>query len=45
MSEAEPGSLAALRAQGEELLDPQIAERHDGIAKLMGDEPLAQFAS
>ena len=41
----EAGTLAALRAHREELIEPQVA-RHEGrIVKLMGDGLLAEFPS
>jgi class 3 adenylate cyclase/pimeloyl-ACP methyl ester carboxylesterase len=45
MERDETGTLAALKAQRAELIDPQIAA-HDGrIVKLMGDGALVEFAS
>jgi adenylate cyclase len=41
----ETGTLAALRAHREDLIEPQVA-RHEGrIVKLMGDGLLAEFPS
>ena len=45
MGEDETGTLDALRAHREELIEPKIAE-HDGrVVKLMGDGLLAEFPS
>ncbi len=45
MGEDEAGTLDALRAHREALIEPKIAE-HDGrIVKLMGDGLLAEFPS
>ena len=41
----EEGTLAALKAYREELIDPAIAERNGRIVKLMGDGSLVEFAS
>lgn len=41
----EEGTLAALRALREELIDPKIAERNGRIVKVMGDGLLVEFAS
>ncbi len=41
----EVGTLAALKAHREELVDPAIAEHRGRIVKLMGDGTLVEFAS
>ncbi len=41
----EEGTLLALRALREELIDPKIAAHHGRIVKLMGDGVLVEFAS
>ncbi len=41
----EAGTLAALKAHREKLIDPAIAERRGRIVKLMGDGSLVEFAS
>jgi len=41
----EAGTLAALKAHRQELIDPAIAEHHGRIVKLMGDGTLVEFAS
>ncbi|MCP5081009.1 MAG: adenylate/guanylate cyclase domain-containing protein [Alphaproteobacteria bacterium] len=41
----EEGTLQALRALREELIDPKISEHRGRIVKLMGDGILAEFAS
>ncbi len=41
----EVGTLAALKAHREELIDPAIAEHRGRIVKLMGDGTLVEFAS
>jgi class 3 adenylate cyclase len=41
----EAGTLAALKSHREELIDPEIAEHHGRIVKLMGDGALVEFAS
>lgn len=41
----EEGTLLALRALREELIDPKIAEHRGRIVKLMGDGILVEFAS
>ena len=41
----EVGTLAALKAHREELIDPVIAEHRGRIVKLMGDGALVEFAS
>src|SRR5262249_11382547 len=45
MGEDEAGTLAALRARRQELLQPLVAEHHGRIVKLMGDGVLIEFAS
>jgi TolB-like protein/Tfp pilus assembly protein PilF len=45
MEEDEAGTLAALKAHREELIEPKIAAHHGRIIKLMGDGLLAEFAS
>ncbi len=41
----EAGTLAALKAHREELIDPAIAEHRGRLVKLMGDGALVEFAS
>jgi TolB-like protein/class 3 adenylate cyclase len=41
----EAGTLAALKAHREDLIDPEIAQHHGRIVKLMGDGALVEFAS
>ncbi len=41
----EEGTLAALKALRADLIDPNIAEYHGRVVKLMGDGMLAEFAS
>ncbi len=41
----EAGTLAALKAHREDLIDPEIAEHHGRLIKLMGDGALVEFAS
>jgi TolB-like protein/class 3 adenylate cyclase/cytochrome c-type biogenesis protein CcmH/NrfG len=41
----EAGTLAALKAHRDELIDPKIAEHKGRIVKLMGDGALVEFAS
>ena len=41
----EAGTLGALKAHREALIDPAIAEHHGRIVKLMGDGSLVEFAS
>ncbi len=41
----EAGTLTALKARREELIDPAIAEHRGRIVKLMGDGTLVEFAS
>ncbi len=43
--EDEAGTLAALKAHREELIEPKVAERKGRIVKLMGDGILAEFPS
>lgn len=45
MGEDEAGTLAAVRAHREGLIDPKIAQYHGRIVKLMGDGLLAEFPS
>ena len=45
MGEDEAGTLAALRAHREELIEPKIAEHEGRVVKLMGDGLLAEFPS
>ncbi len=45
MGEDEAGTLDALRAHREELIEPKIAEHEGRIVKLMGDGLLAEFPS
>jgi TolB-like protein/class 3 adenylate cyclase len=45
MEADEAGTLAALKAHREDLIDPEIAEHHGRIVKLMGDGALVEFAS
>ncbi len=41
----EEGTIAALKALRTDLIEPNIAEHHGRIVKLMGDGMLAEFAS
>ena len=41
----EAGTLAALKAHRAALIDPEIAEHHGRLVKLMGDGALVEFAS
>ncbi len=41
----EEGTLAALKTLRADLIDPQIAEHHGRVVKLMGDGMLVEFAS
>ena len=41
----EAGTLSALKAHREELIEPKIAEHNGRIVKLMGDGLLAEFPS
>ncbi len=45
MEADESGTFAALKAHREELIDPDIAEHHGRVVKLMGDGILAEFGS
>jgi TolB-like protein/class 3 adenylate cyclase len=45
MGKDEAGTLAALKAHHEELIEPKIAEHKGRIVKLMGDGVLAEFPS
>ncbi len=45
MEADEAGTLAALKSLRSELIDPQIAEHHGRVVKLMGDGALVEFAS
>ncbi len=45
IGEDEAGTLEALRAHREELIEPKIAEHEGRIVKLMGDGLLAEFPS
>ena len=45
MREDEVGTLAALKAHREQVIEPKIAEYHGRIVKLMGDGILAEFGS
>ena len=45
MESDEAGTLAALKAHREELIDPTITDHHGRIVKLMGDGALVEFAS
>ena len=45
MAADETGTLAALKAQREALVDPKIAEYGGRMVKLMGDGALVEFAS
>ena len=45
MGEDEAGTLAALKAHRQELIDPEIAAHSGRIVKLMGDGTLVEFAS
>ncbi|MEI3855448.1 MULTISPECIES: adenylate/guanylate cyclase domain-containing protein [Ensifer] len=41
----ETGTLAALRARREQILDPSVARHHGRIVKVMGDGVLVEFGS
>ena len=41
----EAGTLVALKAHRQGLIDPAITEHHGRIVKLMGDGALVEFAS
>ncbi len=45
MGEDEVGTLAALKAHRQELIDPIITDHHGRIVRLMGDGALVEFAS
>jgi adenylate cyclase len=45
MAADEAGTLAALRAHREQLIEPQIAAHHGRTVKLIGDGALVEFAS
>ena len=45
MEADEPGTIAALTAHREELIEPKIAEHNGRVVKLMGDGILVEFAS
>jgi class 3 adenylate cyclase len=45
METDEAGTLAALKSHRKELIDPNVAEHHGRIFKLMGDGALVEFAS
>ncbi len=45
MGEDEAGTLDALRAHREKLIEPKVAEHEGRIVKLMGDGLLAEFPS
>ncbi len=45
MEADEPGTLAALTAHREELIEPKIAGHNGRMVKLMGDGVLVEFAS
>jgi len=45
MGEDEAATLAALKAHRKALIDPQIAEHHGRLVKLMGDGMLVEFPS
>ena len=45
MEADEAGTLAVLISHRQDLIDPQIAEHHGRIVKLMGDGALVEFAS
>ena len=45
MEADEKGTLTALKAHRQELIDPQIAGHNGRIVKLMGDGALVEFAS
>ncbi len=45
MEADEPGTIAALTAHREELIEPKIAEHNGRIVKLMGDGILVEFTS
>ncbi len=45
MEQDDAETLAALKAHREDLIDPEIAEHHGRLVKLMGDGALVEFAS
>jgi len=45
MGDDEEGTLAALKSRRKNLIDPEVAEHHGRIVKLMGDGALVEFAS
>ena len=45
MGKDEAGTLLTLKAQREQLIEPEIADHHGRIVKLMGDGLLAEFSS
>jgi len=45
MGEDESGTLAALKSHRAELIEPNVAQYHGRIVKLMGDGALIEFAS
>ena len=45
MSEDESGTLAALKAHREEVVEPKISAHQGRVIKLMGDGLLAEFGS
>ncbi len=45
MGQDEAGTLAALKAHRQELIEPKIAEHRGRLIKLMGDGALVEFAS
>ncbi len=45
MGEDEAGTLAALKAHRQELIEPKIAEHRGRLIKLMGDGALVEFSS
>jgi adenylate cyclase len=45
MGEDEAGTLAALKAHRQELIDPKAAQYHGRTIKLMGDGALNDFTS
>ena len=45
MGEDEAGTLAALKAHRQELIEPKIAEHRGRLSKLRGDGALVEFAS
>jgi class 3 adenylate cyclase/pimeloyl-ACP methyl ester carboxylesterase len=45
MEKDEAGTLAALKAHREDIINPKVAEHHGRVVKLMGDGALVEFAS